>query len=394
MKKKDNKAKQEAKAKKQEAKAKKQEAKAKKQAAKKEAKAKKQKEKQAAKAKKQEAKAKKQAAKKGKGGGESEGGKRKLNMKVVIPLALVLLAAVGGGAYFFLNGGEELQPPTAYALGEESTIVLDGFLEEGGKIAAITLQNAEGEEIEAEAEPDDKQEDDEKKDDEKDTEGDASAEPLSLDTIALYDYVGVTPAALEQYLDALLAEDEGFVLVDDDYNKLEQRPTFGEEVADSDAEKDKEDDKDKKDEKEDKKDEQPAVALVEGTALLAREASAEGRLFQLRLTWTAEGACTVEVSCPQAEFAADPMMSSGSSLDYMRAQRPSDLGLPGESMSEYNIYNQEGSMLIDGKMYRKYIVYELDEKTNTNAFAGEFLISGDGRTIYKRDENGELQRVK
>ena len=51
-------------------------------------------------------------------------------------------------------------------------------------------------------------------------------------------------------------------------------------------------------------------------------------------------------------------------------------------------------MLIDGKMYRKYIVYELDEKTNTNAFAGEFLISGDGRTIYKRDENGELQRVK
>ena len=50
--------------------------------------------------------------------------------------------------------------------------------------------------------------------------------------------------------------------------------------------------------------------------------------------------------------------------------------------------------MLDGRIYRKFIVYELDEVTHTNAYVGEFLMSGDGRTVYKRDENGELQRVK
>lgn len=391
MKKKDNKAKQEAKAKKQEAKAKKQaekkEAKAKKQAAKKEAKAKKQKEQQAAKAKKQEAKAKKQAAKKGKDESANEGGKRRLNMKVVIPL-VILLAAGGAGAFFFLKGGEELQPPTAYVIAEESTIVLDGFLEEGGKIKAITLQQPEGE-----AEEEEEKKEDDKSEDEAENSENAEPKPVPIDTIALYDYTSVTPAALEQYLDALLAEDQGFVMVDEDYNELEQRPVFAEAAEDAAADdKDAEDDKD--DKKDDKEDKEAEPALAAGTILLAREASVEGRLFQVRLTWTAEGECNVEVSCPEAAFPEEPMMNSTGALDYIKGQRPSDLGLPGESMAQYNIYNQEGSVVLDGQIYRKFIVYELDEVTHTNAYVGEFLISGDGHTVYKRDENGELQRVK
>ncbi len=398
MKKKDNKAKQEAKAKKQEAKAKKQEAKAKKQAekkeakakkqaAKKEAKAKKQKEQQAAKAKKQEAKAKKQAAKKGKDDGANEGGKRRLNMKVVIPL-VILLAAGGAGAFFFLKGGEELQPPTAYVIAEESTIVLDGFLEEGGKIKAITLQQPEGEAEEEEAEKED-----EKQEEKAENSENAEPQPVPVDTIALYDYIGVTPAALEQYLDALLAEDQGFVMVDENYNEIEQRPVFAEAAEDAAADdKDAEDNKD--DKKDDKEDKEAESAMAAGTILLAREASVEGRLFQVRLTWTAEGECNVEVSCPEAAFPEEPMMNSTGALDYIKGQRPSDLGLPGDSMAQYNIYNQEGSVVLDGRIYRKFIVYELDEVTHTNAYVGEFLMSGDGRTVYKRDENGELQRVK
>ena len=384
MKKKYNKAKQEAKAKKQ---AEKKEAKAKKQAAKKEAKAKKQKEQQVAKAKKQEAKAKKQAAKKGKDDGANEGGKRRLNMKVVIPL-VILLAAGGAGAFFFLKGGEELQPPTAYVIAEESTIVLDGFLEEGGKIKAITLQQPEGEAEEEEAEKED-----EKQEEKAENSENAEPQPVPVDTIALYDYIGVTPAALEQYLDALLAEDQGFVMVDENYNEIEQRPVFAEAAEDAAADdKDSEDDKD--DKKDDKEDKEAESAMAAGTILLAREASVEGRLFQVRLTWTAEGECNVEVSCPEAAFPEEPMMNSTGALDYIKGQRPSDLGLPGDSMAQYNIYNQEGSVVLDGRIYRKFIVYELDEVTHTNAYVGEFLMSGDGRTVYKRDENGELQRVK
>ena len=409
MKKKDDAAKQEAKKKKQQAKAQKQEAKKKKKQAKQEAKAKKKeakaqknegknkdkqekqaakaqkkKEQQAAKAKKQESKkaaaAKKKADKQAKAakkdGGEGEQTRRRLNLKVVIPLALVLLAGIAAGVYFFLlrGGAEEIQPPTAYAISEESTIVLDGFLEEGGKISAITLQLPESEDGEKEDKKDDKKEED--------SEEDTEPQLLPIDTVAIYDYVGVTPNALEQYLDALLAEDEGFVLVDEGYKKLETRPVFGELVAaeDDDAEAE-------------------TMQLVDGTALLARETSspdAEGRLFQLRLTWTADGnTCSVEVSCPEAAFPAESIVNSSGALSFIKSQRPSDLGLPGESMDEYNIYNQDGVLVIDGRVYRKFIIYEPDEVTGTNSYVGEYLLSGDGRSVFKRDSlTGELQRVK
>lgn len=388
---------------KQELKARKAEAKNKKKQEKKEAQAAKQKDKQAAKAKKQDnkkaakakklesqkaAKAKKmqakqaKAAKKGKNDGGEEQTKRKLNMKVVIPLAIVLLAGIAAGVYFFfLRGDEGLTPPTAYAIGEESTIVLDGFLEEGGKLVAVNLQLPEGSE---EAKEDTKDDDGE--------EGMAEPQILPLDTVAVYEYKGVTPTALDSYLDALLAESEGFVLVDEEYNEQETRPVFA--VAESSEEAAEGDEKDK----DDKEEAESKPVLQDGTALLAREnnaESAEGRLFQLRLTWTADDLCTVEVSCPQAEFPTESLMNSSGALSYIKSQRPSDLGLPGESMDEYNIYNQDGVLVIDGRVYRKFNVYEPDERTGVNAYVGEYLISGDGRSIFKRDSlTGELERVK
>lgn len=420
-----SKAKQEKQAAKNKKKQEKQEAKNKNNQAKNEAKEKKQKDKQAAKAKKQESKkaaaAKKQqakqakAAKKAKTGEDGQQYTRRLNLKVVIPLA-VLLVGAAAGAFFFLFGGDDgLTPPTAYAIAEESTIVLDGFLDEDGKLVAVNLQMADGSEI-PETE-DNKKKEDKKDKDKEDAENPENAEEtdepalLPIDAVALYDYTGVTPEALEQYLDALLAEDEGFVLVADDYNKLETRPVFAEAVepdaeseeADKeDAEKEKGDkeksDKDKSDKEDDGNEDAETLQMVDGTVLLARETtspSAEGRLFQLRLTWTADGACTVEVSCPVASFPAEPLVNSGGALNYIKSRRPSDLGLPGESMDEYNIYNQDGVLVIDGRVYRKFIVYELNEKTGTNSYVGEYLLSGDGRSIYKRDSlTGVLERVQ
>lgn len=379
------------KAKKMEAKAQKLEAKNKKKQEKQEAKNKKKKDKQAAKAKKQQAKqaaaAKKQQAKAGKKGqaeGEAPQGKRRLNLKVVIPLLLVLVAAGAAGAHFFLLGGEELQPPSAYIIADESTIVLDGFLAEGGKIQAINIQLPE--------ESGEKPAEDDKKAEEKaaDDNGEpAEPQAVPIDATAVYEYAGVTPEALQQYVAALQAEEEGFILVDEEYKKLEEQPDFGGAAADDEA-----DANTSKKEADDKNADEPAP-MTDGSILLAREASVEGRLFQLAISWTAKGESVIAVSCPQAAFPQEPTLSSQGALDYIKAQKPADLGLPGESMDDYHVYSQDGSVVIDGKIYRKFYVYALDEKTNTNAYVGEYLISSTGHKIYKQDWlTGELEQVK
>ncbi len=392
MKKKDN-------AKKLEAKAQKLEAKNKKKQEKKEAKSKKKKEKQEAKAKKRQTKqaaaAKKQQAKAGKKGqaeGAEQQGKRRLNLKVVIPLLLVLAAAGGAGFHFFWPGGEELQPPAAYIIADESTIVLDGFLTEGGKIKSINIQLPE--------EDGDEPAEDEPMGDENSADGkDEAAEPqaVPIDATAVYEYTGVTPAALQQYVAALQAEEEGFILVDEEYKKLEEQPDFGGAAADAENQEsaeDKSDDK-KSDDKKDAEEGEELPPMTDGAILLAREAGAEGRLFQLAISWTAKGESVIAVSCPQAAFPQEPTLTSQGALDYIKAQKPSDLGLPGESMDAYHVYNQEGSVVIDGKIYRKFYVYALDEKTNTNAYVGEYLISSTGNIIYKQDRlTGELEQVK
>lgn len=383
--KKDNSAKQEAKARKKEEKirrkAEKNEEKAKKKKEKAAMKAQKQKAKQAAKTKKQEAKKSKKASKGGKSGkgGKSDNGedKKKLNLKLLIPLLVLLLAGGALAANFVLGGKKELIPPETYTIAEESTIVLDSYLEEGGKLVAFTLQEPEAAEGE---EPEEEKTEEEPADDAENAE----PQPVDIDAMLLYDYEGVTPAALEQYVAALQAEEQGFIIVDENYKEVEEPPVFAapaEEAAD--------------DEK--AADEEPAAPkLADGTLLLAREASVEGRLFLVRLTWQEEkGACTVEISCPQAAFPEEPMMNTGSAMDYVERMSPADLGLPGESMEEYHTYAQGGNVVIDGKVFRKFTVYSVDEVTNTNEFVGVFVMSGNGRTIYREDqETGELLPVK
>ena len=57
--------------------------------------------------------------------------------------------------------------------------------------------------------------------------------------------------------------------------------------------------------------------------------------------------------------------------------------------------NLEHRVVIDGKVFRKFTVYSIDEVTNTNDFVGVFVMSGNGRTIYRQDqETGELTPVK
>lgn len=266
-----------------------------------------------------------------------------------------LTAGLAAALCLLLAGcGDKVEPPEAYAVGENSTVPLDSYLdeEEGGKLTAIDAPESEEEE-----------DGEEKKDEE--------AEQLSESTggeeegseggdAYTYTYEEVPAAALERYAAALTAEEEGFRVIDEERAPQPDLPAFDGE---------------------------------EGSATFAREAVEENTLFQIAINWTAE-ACTVTVSCEEggfyseeeeaAEESQESSMTLNETIDYFYGLPPAALGLEGENMSEYTLLPGNGDSLVDGALCRHMNLYRTDPVAGTNVIIGAYLI-GD-RNIYKLDK--------
>ena len=108
-----------------------------------------------------------------------------MNKSRFLAVLLVLLCMAGCGK-------KELDPPEQYAYGEDATVSLDTVMEEGeGTILSIE-------------EPDEKKE--------------------QMSYIYTYDGAETPSPVVDRYLDVLLGEEEGFVLVDQSHNILSERP--------------------------------------------------------------------------------------------------------------------------------------------------------------------------
>ncbi|MCI8608126.1 MAG: hypothetical protein HFE73_00610 [Firmicutes bacterium] len=96
----------------------------------------------------------------------------------------------------------------------------------------------------------------------------------------------------------------------------------------------------------------------------------------------------------QKDDLEEPVIAVETMVDYIQAQKPSDLELEGDSMKEYEIYPLEGQSEIDGLPCRQFHVYKVDEDTGTNEIVGEYLFSENRRTIYKIDsETGDVKKL-
>lgn len=268
-------------------------------------------------------------------GKKKKKGKKKL---LLIPIILLLVAAIAAVVVLFvlpkLNGGdsgeqvEEKIPKKGvetYAVGEDSTVSLDTVLEEEeGELLAMRSPGKAKEEV---------------------------------DNRYTYIYeLNGAAAVVNRYLDVLMGEEQGFSLVDESYLVQKDRP----ELEDA-----------------------------EGALMLAKQSVVEEHIFLLTIGWSEASAnLAVRVSSPEGQLSypkpeEKPKPASLSEqMATIQSMTPSQLALPGTSMSEYDIYPVEGFVNIDGLDCRRFNFYDAGD---SYTIAGIIFLSGDQKHIYRMD---------
>lgn len=304
-------------------------------------------------------------------GGEGASKKKKGKKKLLLLAIPVLAAAIGVGAFFFLRGGgeEEDAPP------EPIPIPIDYVLNE----AHITALPVSGEEVlvyqeeippESPAEPEEDQAGSGAEDSADASGGDGEdggeeapaaapeEEPVGFTKI-LYRYEGLkNPASLiSAYTTLMTTEDAGFSAVDETLMRIDP-PELGGDAA-------------------------------RGEVLLARNAPAAedgtgGGVQSMLLSWDGTN-CSVTLDMPEGRVhdpkPETPASSPRRGLSDLEALHPSKLGLPGDSMEDYELMPQEGSVRIGGASCMRVNIYDAD-----NQIAGSYFLSSNGH-LYKLDEN-------
>lgn len=175
----------------------------------------------------------------------------------------------------------------------------------------------------------------------------------------LYEGVKKPGATVDAYVAQLLDDGKGFVIVDEQYQKSEA----------------------------------PDFQAEEGSVWLARESAQEGKLLTISLKWTVD-TCTVVLDVVDDVITEEPQgMTLMEATDYFRGLPPSALRLSGNSMHEYNVYVLDGLVLVNQRPCMQIRVYCDDNPVGTNELIGMYLMTSDGKTIY-RMENGEDELEK
>ena len=283
-------------------------------------------------------------------GKKKKKGKKKL---LLIPIALVLVAAVAAVILlvlprFGINLLGEKEPEQqveekipkkgveAYTVGEDTVASLDTVLEEGeGELLALrtTPEKSKAEE-----------------------EGRLT-----------YIYEVNGPAAIvNRYLDLVLGEELGFSLADENYVIQEERPELVDE---------------------------------EGALMVAKASVVEGKVFQLAIGWSQENdMLAVRVSTPEAQLRMpekeeQPKPASLSEqLDTIQTMHPSELGLEGRSMDQYEVLSTAGFVKVDDILCRRFTIYEKTGDDKRGDIVKIVYFSGDQQHMFQQetDENGKL----
>ena len=295
-----------------------------------------------------------------------KGGKKKL---LLIPIVLLLVAAIGAAVVLFVlprfginllgggSGDSSLEEPLpkkgleAYTLGEDTTISLDTLLEEGeGALIAFRKPDPAN------------------KSEGSSSSASSSAEPDPGVPTYTYIYDVASPAAIvDRYLDAVLGGEEKFVLVDETFLHLEERPVLEDAV---------------------------------GSVTIARASVQEGHVFQMVIGWSDASALTFRTSAPEGEI-HEPEKNPGGGLgsevietvpvtaqiEKIKGMSPSQLGLDGESMEEYEIFPVEGFVKVDGLDCRRFNLYRRVESGGGHYpdLEGIIMLSADQEHIYWLD---------
>ena len=127
-----------------------------------------------------------------------------------------------------------------------------------------------------------------------------------------------------------------------------------------------------------------------------------GGLLALTLAGCGGGEGTSSVGT-LAERAQSSLEDAGRELEVMTVEEtvehfkqlsPQVLGLEGQRVSEYDVYNQQASVPVDGIPCLELTVYDKNA-TDTNTPLGTYLYARDGTALYELDvETDTLTRLE
>ena len=118
-------------------------------------------------------------------------------------------------------------------------------------------------------------------------------------------------------------------------------------------------------------------------------------VITVRITWT-EGQCVVTADEEEGEVTSPPPEQRPPSYsigirqaeNQIRSMTPAELGLPGASITDYEIFPQDVVETVDDMAYIKLNLYDA---ASPYAFAGSYLMGVDGKHLYRLDTStGEL----
>ena len=86
-------------------------------------------------------------------------------------------------------------------------------------------------------------------------------------------------------------------------------------------------------------------------------------------------------------------MDTANAMDHFASLSPESLGLEGESMSEYRYYATGKTVVVDNIKCREIMVYSVSESAGTNDIEGRYLLSMDGRKLFRDDGNRNITEL-
>ena len=115
-------------------------------------------------------------------------------------------------------------------------------------------------------------------------------------------------------------------------------------------------------------------------------------VLSVRITWS-EGKCVVTADEEEGMVTSPPRQNVPSSeavtmrgaQDRLKAMSPAELGLPGESMEEYEVISVDGVEMVDNAACIRVHVYTEETEAQGSEFMGSYLMSIDGQHLYRLD---------
>lgn len=128
----------------------------------------------------------------------------------------------------------------------------------------------------------------------------------------------------------------------------------------------------------------------------------ERMVLTVRIKWS-EGQCVVTAdeeagmvtSPPRDNVPSGEAVTMRGAVDRLKAMSPAELGLPGESMDAYEVLAVDGVAMVDGAACIRVHVYSEENSAQSSEFMGSFLMSIDGRHLYRVDSiTDEVEIIK